>query len=193
MSAAPVAKLSVEEYLAIDRAAEVPSEYHNGEMFPVASVSWVHSTIDVNLTAWLKDQLAKTPCRLGTGLRVRVSSSKFIVPDIIVVCGKPALTDEHHDTVTNPKVIIEILSPSTSDYDYGEKFSLYRRLPSFEEYLLVSQASARAEVFRRSDKDWVLSTYEGLDTIVPLESVSVSLPLAKVYEGVDLPATEADA
>jgi Uma2 family endonuclease len=116
-----------------------------------------------------------------------VSPTKFLIPDIIVVCGKPALTDEHQDTITNPKVIVEILSPSTADYDYGEKFILYRRLESFEEYLLVSQDQPRVEVARKTpDKRWVISTYEGMDAVVNVESLDVSLPLRDIYGGVEL-------
>jgi Uma2 family endonuclease len=190
MSAMPVTRLSVEEYLAIDRAAEVPSEYHDGEMFPIAAVSWAHSVISINIGAVLRDRLAKTPCRAaGAPLRVRVSPTKFLLPDVMVVCGKPVLTDEHQDTLTNPKVIVEILSPSTVDYDYGQKFILYRRMESFEEYVLVAQDQSRVEVFRKTpDKRWLISTYEGLDTVANVESLGISFQLAEIYAGVELPA-----
>jgi Uma2 family endonuclease len=186
----PVAKVSVEEYLAIDRAAEVPSEYRDGEMVPMVAVSWEHSVIGVNVGSVLKERLAKTPCRVaGAPLRVRVSETRFVLPDVMVVCGKPVLADEHNDTLTNPKVIIEILSPSTADYDYGHKFILYRRIESFEEYVLVAQDEARVEVFRKTpDKRWVISTYEGLDTVANIESLGISFQLADVYAGVELPA-----
>jgi Uma2 family endonuclease len=188
MGASPVAKLSVEEYLALDRAAEVPSEYHDGELFPLGAISWEHSIIGTNISSMLRERLAKTPCRAaGPPPRVRVSPTKFLIPDIIVVCGKPALTDEHQDTVTNPKVIVEILSPSTADYDYGEKFILYRRLESFEEYLLVSQDQPRVEVARKTpDKRWLISTYEGMDAVINVESLGVSLPVREIYGGVEL-------
>jgi Uma2 family endonuclease len=194
MGAAPVAKLSVEEYLALDRAAEVKSEYHDGEMFPMESVSWAHSRISVKVGGWLDRQLSNKPCEVaGASLRLRVSPTKYLIPDFIVVCGKPTLTDEYQDIVTNPKVIIEILSPSTMDYDFGGKFHLYRRLSSFEEYVLISQDKVRVEIFRKaSDNQWMLRTYEGLDAVVTLESVGVSLPLAEVYGGVELPATIED-
>jgi len=188
MGALSAAKVSVEEYLARDRAAEVPSEYHDGELFPVEAASWAHSVVSLNIGSMLRERLAKTPCRAAVSpLRVRVSPTKFVVPDLIVVCGNPALTDEHQDTVTNPKVIVEILSPSTADYDYGEKFILYRRLESFEEYLLVSQDQARVEVAHKTpDKRWVISTFEGAEAVVSVESLGISLPMAEIYSGVDL-------
>jgi len=189
MGALPVAKLSVEEYLAIDRAAEIPSEYYDGEMFPIEAVSLRHSLISVNIAGVLRERLAKTPCRAAGGpLRVRATPTRFVLPDLIVFCGKPVLTDEHQDTLTNPKVIVEILSPSTADYDYGEKFIVYRRIESFEEYVLVAQDQARVEVFRKTpDKRWLISTYEGLDAVAEVESLGISFKLAEVYAGVELP------
>jgi Uma2 family endonuclease len=190
MGALSVAKLSVEQYLARDRAAEVKSEYHDGELFPVEAVSVVHAMVSVNVASWFKAELATTECRIvGSSLRVRVSPTKFVIPDLMVFCGKPALTDEHQDTVVNPKVIIEILSPSTAGYDYGEKFILYQRLPSFEEYVLISQNRARIQTFRKAaDNRWLLTIYEGLESVAVVESFGVSLPLAEVYDGVELPA-----
>ena len=108
--------------------AEVPSEFHDGEMFPIEAVSVAHARLSKKVLAWFDNNLSGTGCEvLGAPLRVRVSPTKFVLPDLLVMCGAPALTDEHQDTITNPKVIIEILSPSIADYDYGRKFALYRR------------------------------------------------------------------
>ncbi len=189
MSAAPVAKLSVEEYLTLDRAAEVKSEYHEGEMFPLVAVTLSHALIGLHVAGSLDRQLAKTGCQVVPGLRVRVSPTKFVVPDLLVYCGKPELTDEQQDTITNPRVIVEVLSPSTADYDYGGKFNLYRRLPSFEEYVLIAQDQARVETFRKTPgNEWLLHTYEGLDTTVTIECLGVSVELREAYEGVELTA-----
>ena len=187
MSAMPVAKLSVDEYLAYDRAAEERNEYHDGQMFPVVAASLAHSALQFNIGRRLAERLDGMPCRVvGASLRVRVSSSRFVYPDILVYCGKPALTDEHDDTITNPKVIVEVLSPSTGDYDYGKKFIFYRSLASFEEYLLVSQDLPRVEVARKTPEGrWVLSTYEGLNAAVNVESLGISMPMAQLYEGVE--------
>ncbi|MBS1826336.1 MAG: Uma2 family endonuclease [Acidobacteria bacterium] len=94
-------------------------------------------------------------------MRVRISATQYVQPDLIVICGQPAFTDETDPSLTNPSVIIEILSPSTAGYDYSGKFQLYRQLPSFEEYLLVAQDQSRIGVFRRmNDGRWLLSSYE---------------------------------
>lgn len=187
MSAMPVAKLSVDEYLAYDRAAEERNEYYDGQMFPVVAASLAHSLLQVNTGRRLAERLDGTPCRVTmASLRVRVSPSKYVYPDLLVYCGKPALTDEHKDTITNPKVIAEVLSPSTGDYDYGKKFIFYRSLASFEEYLLVSQDLPRVEVARKTPEGrWVLSTYEGLNAAVNVESLGISMPMAQLYEGVE--------
>jgi Uma2 family endonuclease len=188
MGALSATKISVEEYLALDRAAEVPSEYHDGEMFPLAAVSWEHGIISLSVGSMLRERLAKSSCNaVPSPVRVRVSPSKFLIPDLMVVCGKPVLTDEYQDTVTNPKAIVEVLSPSTADYDYGGKFILYRKLESFEDYLLVSQDRARVEVAHKAaDKQWLMRTYEGLDAVVNVESLGISLPMAEIYSGVEL-------
>ena len=191
MSAMPVVKLSVDEYLAYDRASEERNEYHDGQMFPVGAASLAHSVLQSNACRRLAERLDGTPCRVTVAsLRVRVSPSKYFYPDLLVYCGKPALTDEHNDTITNPKVIVEVLSPSTGDYDYGKKFILYRNLVSFEEYLLVSQDLPRVEVYRKTPEGrWVLSTYEGLNAVVNVESLAISMPMSQLYERVEFPSS----
>ncbi len=185
-------RLSVEEYLAIDRAAEAPSEYHDGEMFPVETASLTHARLLFKIGRRFSERLDGSPCEVaGATIRVRVSPSKYLYPDVIVYCGKPELTDEHQDTISNPKVIVEILSPSTEGYDYGKKFVLYRGLPSFEEYLLVSQDEPRVEVSRRTPENrWLLTTYSGLDAVVQVESLGISIPMTELYDGVEFEPTQ---
>ena len=119
--------LDPESYLAQDRAAEWKSEFQDGEMFPIEAVSYRHSTIAANLVFALKLRLRAVGCSIQPRpLRARVTPSKYLYPDLQIVCGNPELTDEHADTLVNPRVVIEILSPSTADYDHGGKFELYR-------------------------------------------------------------------
>ena len=190
MSSLAIPRMSVEEYLAIDREAEVKSEFHDGEMFPIDSVSLAHSTIVANTTRRAAEELDGKPCRvLRQPLRVRVTPARFVYPDLLVICGQPEMTDEVQDTITNPKVIIEVLSPSTGGYDYGPKFEFYRKLPSFVEYLLIKQDQPKIEVFRKvGGARWELSTYEGLETVVPIESIRINLRLSDVYADVEFPA-----
>ncbi|MFN7924986.1 MAG: Uma2 family endonuclease [Bryobacteraceae bacterium] len=114
-----------------------------------------------------------------------MSATKYVYSDIVVICGKPAFTDEQVDTVTNPKLIVEVLSPSTANYDYSEKFAAYRGLPSLEEYVLVAQRRPLIDIFRRTpDNKWLLSSFEGLDSSAELTSLGISLRLADIYAGV---------
>lgn len=185
MSSLPIPKITVEDCLAIDRVAEVKSEYHDGEMFPVEAVTFEHSAIAAYASALLIDRLRRSDCTvLVDAPRVRVTRTKYVYPDLMIVCGRPEFADE--DTITNPRVIIGILSPSTANYDYGGKFELYRNLPSFAEYLLINQNEPKVEVFRRVEgtDDWLLSTYRGLDATVPVKCLGIELALAEVYERV---------
>ena len=184
MGAAPAVKLSVEEYLAADRVAERQSEYHDGEMFPIGDVSWEHGLIVNSVGRRMAERLEGGPCHIAAQVRIRVSPTKFVFPDQVVVCGKPEFTDEAADTITNPKAIVEVLSPSTANYDHGGKFALYRRLPSFEEYVLIAQDQPNVEVFRKTpDGRWLLTIYEGRDAVARLDSLDIALPLAELYAG----------
>jgi Uma2 family endonuclease len=183
MGAVAQTKMTVEEYLAYDRAAEVKSEYHDGELFPNSvSMSVRHSRISANLVLYLGGLLRGTTCRVFNPTRVRVTPRKYFYPDVFVVCGHLKLTDEAQDTLTNPKVIFEVLSPSTADYDLGGKFLLYRSLDSLEEYIAVSQDEQKVHVYRRTPNDvWTLTTYEGLQASFRLDSIGITVPISEIY------------
>lgn len=185
MGTAPVLRLSTDEYLAIDRAAELESEYHDGEVIPMSAVSWTHSQLSGRIYRRFEERLEDGPCKIGVApIRIRISSTKYVCPDVAVICGQPAFTDEHADTITNPRVIVEVLSPSTSDYDRGGKFALYRELASFEEYLLVFQDRVRVETYRKTAEGWLLRSFDGLEAVVTLHSLGISIPLAEIYKGI---------
>jgi len=176
--------MTVEEYLEADQASDVPLEYHDGEMFPIAESSLRHAAIELRLAALLHQGLKLKPCEAIGTMRVRISPTQYVQPDLIVYCGKPALTEESDPSLTNPSVIFEILSPSTAGYDYSDKFQLYRQLASFEEYVLVAQDQARIEVFRRmTDGRWLLTAYEGESAAAKVESLEIEIPLGEVYGG----------
>jgi Uma2 family endonuclease len=184
MSAAAAPRLlTVEEYLEADRAAERPSEYHDGEVFQIEDATWAHAAIVNNLAQGLGELLRGGPCRIVAQIRIRVRPAKFVYPDQVVVCGKPAFDDKYGDTITNPRVIFEVLSKSTAGYDYGNKFILYQHLPSFEEYVLVAQDLPRVTVFRKTaEARWLMSVYENLEAVAKIETLGVELPLARIYE-----------
>jgi Uma2 family endonuclease len=187
MSANPSPGLTADEYLALDRIADWKSEFHDGEMFPIEAVSLRHATILRNLVVLTESRLRASKCLgLPGPLRVRVTATQYVYPDFEIVCGKPQLTDEQEDTLLNPKVVIEILSPSTAGYDRGAKFELYRQLASLEEYVLVSQVKPMVEVFtKQSEHQWSLTIVRGELQVVRLQSVGIEFPLAGLYDGLD--------
>ncbi|MDW8291241.1 MAG: Uma2 family endonuclease, partial [Armatimonadota bacterium] len=123
---------------------------------------------------------------LSGDMRVKIPrASAYFYPDVIVVCGQPRLEDEQADSLLNPVVIIEVLSPSTEGFDRGEKFLAYQKLDSLREYLLVSQDRVHVEQFvRLPDGSWQRREYTRSEQVVQLESVGVALLVSAVYEGV---------
>lgn len=180
-------RMSEAEYLAFERKSEFRHEYIDGEVVAMAGASRAHSLIKGNLMSLFKTQLRGQGCEVhDSDFRVKVEATgNFAYPDLSVVCGEVQLLDDAFDTLMNPLLIVEVLSPSTQRYDKTEKFSDYRKIPSFREYILVAQDKAHIERYlRRDDGVWELSEVEGLEAKLALKSVAVSLSLADVYEQV---------
>jgi Uma2 family endonuclease len=188
MASNPVSKLTEEQYLAIERAAEFKSEFLDGVMYAMSGGSPRHSSLAVNVVAQLHGMLRGTDFRVfNSDLRARASSRMYTYPDVSVVCGKLQLADEQKDILLNPIVIFEVLSPSTEQYDRGAKFQLYRTIPSLREYILVDQNIVRVEQYIYQDAStWTLRDHQGLDAELKLDSIGTSLPLRLIYDGVDL-------
>ncbi len=187
----PTPRITADEYLARERAASTKSEYFNGEIFAMSGASPAHVLIVTNVVRELSSQLRKRDCTVySTDLRVKVSTTGlYTYPDVLVVCGTSRFEDEHADTLLNPKVIVEVLSKSTQDYDRGAKFEQYRTIESFTEYVLIAQDKPHVEHFvRQPDGRWMLEETNRLADQITLESVGAHLALADVYEKVELPA-----
>ena len=188
MGALAVGKLTVEEYFAMDDASERPLEYHDGEIFPIVDATPQHARIHANATLSVGGRLKGTTCFVNTNLRVRTTARNYVVPDLAVICGSLITAAESKNAIANPKVIVEILSPSTADFDHGGKFALYCKLPSFTEYVLIAQDAPIVEVFYKvSDMKWMLSKYEGTQSIVKIESLGMEIPASELYEGIEFP------
>jgi Uma2 family endonuclease len=191
MSAVPKPrKLTVAEYLALERAAEFKSEFYRGEMFAMAGASREHNRVNENLVVELGRRFLGGSCQtFSRDQRVRVSpTGMYTYPDVVVVCDPPEYAAEDRDTLTNPQVIFEVLSQSTAGYDRGFKFALYRRQPTIREVLFVSQDEVRVERFvRNPDGTWTLTAFDDPDGEFALATVPVRVPLADVYRGVELP------
>jgi Uma2 family endonuclease len=180
-------RLTPREYLDLEEQAEYKSEYYQGEIFAMSGGSPNHALIAANLIATLQSQLKGTGCRVFTGdLRVHIPASElYTYPDVTVVCGKLELTGDRQDNLANPILIVEVLSPSTESYDRGQKFSLYRSIPSLREYVLVSQDRISIEIFHKNDAGiWELHLPEEGNVI--LASVGCRIQLDDVYADVEM-------
>ncbi len=180
--------ISPQDYLREEAAALERHEYHAGEVLAMSGGTYRHSRINANFTIDVGQRLRQSPCfMLESNMRLRLAQSdKYVYPDGMIVCGEPAFDplDTRLTTLTNPKVIIEVLSESTEAYDRGNKFSAYRDLPTMEEYVLVSQSVPMIETFhRQADGGWLFAAWQGLEAVARLASVGISVPLAEVYRG----------
>ena len=174
----------------MDRAAEIRSEYLDGEMIAMSGGSMWHSALQVNLIAELLAALRGSDCRPYTSdFRVRVSRRMYAYPDVSVVCGKPILGDELQDILLNPTVLFEILSPSTEKYDRGVKFQHYRTIESLRDYVLVAQDTCLVEHYTRGDGNtWTLRDHRTLEDELKIDSVGASLTLRRIYDRIEFPA-----
>jgi Uma2 family endonuclease len=197
MSTLPKPFISEERYLELDRAAEYKSEYYDGEMYAMAGAGMAHNQIVLNTGATLHTQLRGKNCQaLMSDMRTRIgSAARYAYPDVSVICGKPEVLDRRKDILTNPTVIIEVLSPSTADFDRSFKFVAYTAIPSLRQYVLIATDRISVEVFtRQPDGLWAPpAKATALDETIALESIECRLALADVYDRVEFPAAEASA
>ena len=191
MSTNPKTFLTPEQYLEIEREAEFKSEYFNGEMFAMAGAKEAHNLLTASVVGALYAQRRSGPCRIYTNdMRVRVSATGlYTYPDVIVACGERHFLDDRRDTLLNPKLIVEVLSPTTEAYDRGRKFEHYKTIESLAEYLLISSDRVHVDLFRRQpDGDWLLKSAGRIEEVLDLSSIGCRLSLADLYEQVELAA-----
>jgi Uma2 family endonuclease len=176
---------SPEEYLALEEVSEFRSEYVDGQIFPMSGGTPEHNRLAGNVYRHL-DDVADRHEDLSVffaDMRLWVPGARtHTYPDVMVVLGALQMLDARKDTITNPSLIIEVLSGSTKDYDRGEKFRFYRSIPSFAEYVLVDQYSIHVEHFVRNAKgQWVLTDYDDRSDVISLASIGCDLPLTSIY------------
>jgi Uma2 family endonuclease len=204
MASLPKRYYTPEEYLALERAADYRSEYLAGEIFAMCGASEAHNTITINseghntitinIVAAMHTQFVGRPCRVyANDMRVKVApTGLYTYPDVVAVCGERRFEDGRRDTLLNPTVLFEVLSPSTEAYDRGKKFAHYRRLESLQEYLLVAQDEAHVEHYTRQGDNWLLSEVRDPGDTIRLPSIDCLLSLAAVYANVEFPPVESD-
>ena len=191
MSTQPKPYLTPRQYLEIERDAGRKSEYYNGEMFLMAGGSRKHGKIIDNLSRSLGNSLDDKPCfAYSSEVRLQIPpSGLYTYPDIMVVCEPEQSSPEDQDTITNPTVIIEVLSPSTEGYDRGKKFGHYLQIPSLREYILVSQEEVRVDQFTiQAGGQHTFRSYNSLDSALELPSLGCALTLREIYRKTELAA-----
>ena len=158
--------LTPEEYIALERKTLPDSEiirheYLNGELIAMSGASRAHNLITMNISTGLHVRLRGSGCETyANEMRVSTPSTiSYFYPDVVVVCEEPRFEDDVFDTLLNPILLVEVLSPSTKAYDRGEKFAHYRQLPSLQEYLLVAQDAVLVEHYRRQERQWILTDF----------------------------------
>ncbi len=201
MSAIPVRRITEADYLAIEEQATYKSEFHDGVMYPIqpppdaigmAGATIDHNQIKDNLAHELNTRLTGGPCRtMSSDLRVRVEATgTYCYPDVVVFCGPPVFPlRKRRDTISNPTLVIEVLSESTEAYDRGGKVDRYKLIDTLREYLVVAQDEVRVERFVRQPGDtWAVTEFTDPAGTLPFTSVPAEIPLAAVYRHVEFPA-----
>ena len=184
MSTLPKTFVTPEEYIERERKADFKSEYYNGEVFAMSGGTRTHDRINTQLELLIEQHLAGKQCeRFSDNMRVLAGlSGLYTYPDLSVVCEEPQFTDPPDETLANPTLLVEILSPSTEAYDRGLKAKLYREIPSLKELLLISQDRYDVELQRRStDGTWIILNASGLDASIELPSICYTLNLRDLY------------
>lgn len=186
MSAHPLPRITAEQYLAMERAAEFKSEYFEGQVDAMSGGTYPHATIILNVGGELRQELKKRPCTVTPGeVRLRVSpGGLYTYPDVMVVCGEAQFADDQKDTLLNPTLIVEVLSKSTEAHDRGFKFAQYRKLDSLRTYVLVSSGEPRVETFDLRAETWVFSESVGMDAVCPFESLDCQILLSDIFHRV---------
>ena len=184
----PPKTITPEEYLEMERAAIQKSEYYAGEVFLMAGASPNHNRIVRNVLTELNGGLRGQSCEaFGSDQRLFVKKNGlYTYPDVMVVCGRIEYDARDTDSITNPVLIVEVLSPSTANYDRGGKFELYRDILTFGEYVLIHQDKVHIEHHLRDEKRrWLLTEYKEIGDTLNFVSIGITIPMRRIYERVD--------
>lgn len=185
MASEPRPRLTVQEYLELERQAETKNDFLNGEMFAMGGASLDHSLIVSNIVSAVRPQLRGRGCTIHSNdLRVRTPTDLFTYPDVVIVCGPRQLGDSYRDTLLNPILIVEVLSNSTEAYDRVTKLKHYQTIPALSEVLFVAQDRCRVEHWFRSLGRWASEERTDLGQTLELTSIGCRLALSEVYEDV---------
>ncbi|MBL8211234.1 MAG: Uma2 family endonuclease [Bryobacterales bacterium] len=193
MATTPLPFVTEEQYLQMERESELRHEYLHGEVFAMSGGTTNHNRLSADLLVQISNRLEGSPCEIfGSDQRVRVPATRFhAYPDLSVVCSPIQYSDDTKDCVLNPILLVEVLSKSSRNFDRGEKFRQYQRIPSLQTYVLVEQDDMLVEVYTRTGRDsWNYRVLEGPDAMLEVEHPPLSIPLKAVYRRVEFPPAE---
>jgi Uma2 family endonuclease len=185
----PLQKMTLEEFLAWEENEPQRHEFYRGEAFAMVGGTARHNRVILNLASRIADHLEGTPCQVFAENMKLLIADGVLYPDVVVTCGKAEAGDEQ--TVSDPKLIIEVLSPSTKGYDKRDKFILYRTLASLQEYVLIDPTQRQVEVFTVTEGGSWLLTDQTQTGVLTLTSIACALPLELVFKGVEREAPSA--
>jgi len=192
MKAHKMPRLTIEEYMLQERERGQKYEYHDGKIFALAGGSVNHGLLCGNIYAELRNQLKikESGCKpINSEIKLNITKENcFVYPDTMVVCGDLEKSESDINSVTNPVLIVEVLSKSTSDYDRGDKFFLYRQIPSLQEYVLIEQNRPQVEVFyKKPETDlWQITRFEGLNSKIVFQSLGIKIEMSELYFDIDI-------
>jgi Uma2 family endonuclease len=178
---------TIAEYLEMENAAVEKNEYYRGEIFAMSGAKINHNKIAGNTYAYLHQQLKGKKCQpFNSDMRVHIEKNTlFTYPDISVFCDEVKTLNNDEYNALNPSIIVEVLSPSTKSYDRGDKFKLYRDIPTLKEYILVDSTSIGIEAYRiNNSQHWELEEYKGLEEQLSIPSLQLAIAVHEIYDGV---------
>ena len=182
-------ELTVAQYLAFDEASDIQHEFIEGELIPMPGGSGPHNLIAASTTSALSVALAERDCFIfGSQMRVQIDESKYLFPDVSVVCGEPVYGDDNKVVLLNPTVVVEVTSPSSLSYDHVDKVGFYGAVPSIQGYLILDQERVFAEWYSRAESGWNLRQFTDPAAEIELAPLGCTLRLADVYRSVKLDA-----
>ena len=180
--------LTVAEYIKIEEETQTKHEYHNGIIIAMSGGTIEHGIISGNTYGEIKFALRKKGSRckaINNDVKLHIESlNKYVYPDVMVVCDKIERSSEEQYGIINPAVIVEVLSKSTESYDRGDKFYMYRQIPTLKEYILIDQYKAQVEVFSRQKQLWNIKRINGIDEILEIPSIGISILMKNIYEDI---------
>lgn len=177
-------RYSIEEYLELEAKADFRSEYHDGEIYAMSGGTLNHSLISQNMSRAIGNAFGNSGCLIfGPDLAVHIEkANSFVYPDLSIVCDNPQVRDGSLRQLTNPILVVEVLSKSTEAFDRGGKFQKYQTLPSLKSYVLIDQWEPIVEVFHKDDQgEWRYHAFKGMDSVLALPTLNLELEMADIY------------